>query len=64
MAASARKLFTKQPFSFTKQLFRETTSGTRSVEREELEAHFMSTYSDANREVPVEIVPIRASWKI
>ncbi|GFS04726.1 reverse transcriptase [Elysia marginata] len=42
--------FLRDPF----QLFQQPKSGTLAVSRENLEAHQMKTYSDTNRELPLE----------
>lgn len=49
----ARKSFTEDPFRFTKNLFKEKTSGMLNVPKAELEHHLQNTYSDESREEEV-----------
>ncbi|GFS06189.1 reverse transcriptase [Elysia marginata] len=46
--------FLRDPFQFARQLFQQPKSGTLAVSREELEAHLKKSYSDNNRELPLE----------
>ena len=46
--------FLRDPFQFARQLFQQPKSGTLAVRREDLEAHLKKTYSDTNREIPLE----------
>ncbi|GFR87272.1 reverse transcriptase [Elysia marginata] len=46
--------FLRDPFQFARQLFQKPKSGTLAVSREDLEAHLKETYSDTNRELPLE----------
>ncbi|GFR65403.1 reverse transcriptase [Elysia marginata] len=46
--------FLRDPFQFVRRLFQQPKSGTLAVSREDLEAHLKETYSDTNRELPLE----------
>ncbi|GFR82829.1 reverse transcriptase [Elysia marginata] len=46
--------FLRDPFQFARQLFQQPKSGTPAVSREDLKAHLKETYSDTNRELPLD----------
>ena len=47
--------FFKDPFDFARKLFEQPKSGTLTVGKETLEQHLRETYSDSQREAPLEI---------
>lgn len=55
-AQKTRTSFLKQPYEFAKKLFVEARNGTLECTKEQLDDHIKTTYSDEEREIPLQFI--------